>query len=340
MVKVNKYQGLADKLKSLRGNISVGDFAEKLGIKLATYYRYERGETPIKPGLLKLAEIISKEKTTKISDPEKPYDLHGGWKPRGLESLTGLDSRYKESFIQLLDIFSSSHESLKLATAANLKAFSDTVKQLDEAQVLLKNIDIKTSYFGPDRRSGEVAAILAHAPGHLVRAVLLSYYLGLRPGPGELFSLTWDDVNWDLLTITVRSAHKGGPQRRMVPIHKKLADQLTAWHRSDRKKRIRYIISYDGRPIMCIHRAWWAALKKAGITRRLRMYDLRHLFVTTALERGGDIHGVADVVGSKPDTIWKHYQHVTRALHRRTVALIPEMDPPAPAKTKRRKKGP
>ncbi len=184
----------------------------------------------------------------------------------------------------------------------------------------------------------ELAAIIKHAEPHLVRAIMLSYHLGLRPGPVELFSLAWSDVSWDSMTITVRSAHKGGPLRRMVPIHESLAKSLRDWEAADRKEKIPWIVHYYGRPIKCIHRAWWAALAKAKIRRRLRMYDLRHLFVTTALERGGDIHGVADVVGSKPDTIWRHYQHVTRQLHRQTVDLIPEMEPPAVARADRRRK--
>lgn len=186
--------------------------------------------------------------------------------------------------------------------------------------------------------SEELAAIIKHAEPHLVRAIMLSYHLGLRPGPVELFSLTWSDVSWDSMTITVRSAHKGGPLRRKVPIHDGLAKQLKSWQLQDRRKKIEWIVHYHGRPIRCIHRAWWSALSKAKIKRRLRMYDLRHLFVTTALERGGDIHGVADVVGSKPDTIWRHYQHVTRQLHRQTVDLIPPMEPPAAGVAEKRKK--
>ena len=88
---------------------------------------------------------------------------------------------------------------------------------------------------------------------------------------------------------------------------------------------MKYLIHYHGRPIKSIQTAWEGTLKRAEIRRRLRPYDLRHLFVTSALEAGADVKAVAEVVGSSPATIIKHYQHVARAVHHDTVAKIPEL---------------
>lgn len=190
----------------------------------------------------------------------------------------------------------------------------------------------------------ELGAILKHAAPHLVRAIMLSVYLGLRPGPVELLPLKWEDVDWEKLTITVRAAKKGGPQRRQVPIHELLEKMLRSWRAEDERaskrlqKKFPCIIHYHGQPVHSILHAWRLALAAAKIERRLRPYDLRHLFVTTALERGADIHALADVVGSKPETLWRHYQHVTRALHRQTIDLIPPMAPPISGKTRRKRK--
>ena len=49
-----------------------------------------------------------------------------------------------------------------------------------------------------------------------------------------------------------------------------------------------HIVNYYGRPIKSIKKSWKAALEKAKITRRIRPYDLRHHFVTRALENGAD----------------------------------------------------
>lgn len=173
----------------------------------------------------------------------------------------------------------------------------------------------------------ETAAILKNASPHLIRAIKLSYYIGLRPGAVELLSLNWLDVNWQSKTILVRSAHKGGPVRRHVPLeHDEFIAELKTWYESDDKSGP--IIHYQGKPIKSLRRTWRETLRRAGITRRIRPYDLRHNFITLALEDGADIKALAEVVGSRPETIMRFYQHVTKKLHRRTVAKIPSLDTP------------
>lgn len=174
--------------------------------------------------------------------------------------------------------------------------------------------------------AAELAALLAASPDHLRRIILLAYYLGLRPGPVECFRLRWEMVDWTSETILVPGAKKGGHDRRSVPIHPELIDHLRTWQAADNARGIPWIIHWGGRPPVRICTAWTAARAKAKITRRLRPYDLRHLFVTQALEAGGDLNALSDIVGSKPATLMRHYQHVSTALHRRTVELIP----PAP----------
>jgi len=173
----------------------------------------------------------------------------------------------------------------------------------------------------------ETARILAAAGDHLKRAILLSYYLGLRPGAVELLSLYWHHVDWENMTIMVSSAHKGGPERRQVPIHDDLAPAMRKWHIRDNNTQTGPIIHYRGGPILRIKTAWKGALKRAGITRRLRPYDLRHQFVTRALEKSADMKALSEIVGSRPETLMRHYQHVSTALHRKTVAKIPPLEP-------------
>jgi site-specific recombinase XerD len=66
------------------------------------------------------------------------------------------------------------------------------------------------------------------------------------------------------------------------------------------------------------------------------MYDFRHRFVTAALERGADMKALSEVVGSRPETLMRFYQHVTRDVHRQTVEKIPE--PPQPETTAQKTK--
>lgn len=170
----------------------------------------------------------------------------------------------------------------------------------------------------------EVQRILAKASPHLYRAIKLSFFTGLRPGAVELLSLTWQRVNFEAGTIRIISADKGGPRVRDVPIHPALVDELRKWHRKDGGRGP--IIHYHGHAVQKIWRAWAGTLERAGITRRLRPYDLRHYFVTRALGEGVDIKTVAEVVGSAPATLIKHYQHVARAQHVEAVGKMPDLE--------------
>jgi integrase len=174
----------------------------------------------------------------------------------------------------------------------------------------------------------EALRILDKARPHLKRAILLSWYLGLRPGAVELLSLCWDAVNWESRRLLVTSAHKGGPQAREVPIHPELYHQLKRWRTEDRKHGRRHIVHYYGRAVKSIGRAWRAAVKAAKIGRAIRPYDLRHHFVTKALEGGADLKSLSEVVGSSPATLLKFYQHVTSEQHQKTVALVPPLAKP------------
>lgn len=171
----------------------------------------------------------------------------------------------------------------------------------------------------------ETAAILAAAADHLKRAMMISYYTGLRPGAVELLRLTWSDVYWESETILIRSADKGGIKHRQIPIHPQLIQSLKEWWATD-KKGSGPIVHIDGDPIKSIKTAWKGALRRADITRRLRPYDMRHKFVTESLERGDDIKTLAEIVGSSPRTLMANYQHVSNAMRRKTIAGIPPLE--------------
>ena len=174
----------------------------------------------------------------------------------------------------------------------------------------------------------EIQAILKHSPEHLRRAIHIAYFTGMRPGRVELLSMTWQYVNFDAQTLEILSAHKGGPIRRTVDIHPEFLPILEGWYKQDREifeeKDIsdRLMVHWRKRPVGRILKSWKAALVKAGITRRLRPYDMRHHFVTRAIEGGADIKTVSEIVGSSPRTLMQTYQHVSNPLRKRTILAM------------------
>lgn len=181
----------------------------------------------------------------------------------------------------------------------------------------------------------EIEAILKVAVPHLRRAILLAYNSGLRPGREELLSLTWDAVDLINGTITVTSAVKGGLRERTVPLVPSFLGELGKWFDADMKAGRRYLVHYNGARVDSLKTAWKNAKKRARITRRMRLYDIRHAFATTLLARGGDLQTVSKILGHKSIAMTMNYQHVSEDLKRRTVSLLDVLGVSPPSETDR-----
>lgn len=172
----------------------------------------------------------------------------------------------------------------------------------------------------------EVNAILAHSPAHLVRALALSYYTCLRPGI-ELYSLPWTSLDCQSRSLLIISAKKSGRPSWLVPIHPIFYRTLLRWYHDDIDDGYpdeTTIVHFREQPVRSIKKAFASAKKKAGITRRLRPYDLRHAFASAILEGGGDLKSTSELLGhTRPDTTIRVYQHTSPAMHRAAVERLP-----------------
>ncbi|MDR0763021.1 MAG: tyrosine-type recombinase/integrase [Bacteroidales bacterium] len=125
----------------------------------------------------------------------------------------------------------------------------------------------------------ELNALLAVAVCHVQRIIILGLSLGARIGPSELFKLTWRDVDFDNAMVRIPNAQKNKKfdDARDVPIRKILLPLMHEWYEHDRTRNITHVITWGGRPVRSIGRAWHTAMRKAGIVRKIRPYDLRHV---------------------------------------------------------------
>ncbi|AGC50621.1 tyrosine-type recombinase/integrase [Lawsonia intracellularis] len=173
----------------------------------------------------------------------------------------------------------------------------------------------------------EITRLIAVSPPHLVRIIILGAAFGLRVGPSELFSLTWDKI--DLKSGVVRiSTSKKNPRFpwREVPIKDELKPFFSTWFEEDTKNGLSYVITYKGKPIRSIHSSWSKALKNAGITRRIRPYDLRHSFASELISSGVDVGTVAQLLNhSSPNMLFKYYQYVETKQKKRAIELLPSV---------------
>ncbi len=173
----------------------------------------------------------------------------------------------------------------------------------------------------------EFDSLMAAAPNHLQRVLLLSVSLGVRVGESELLTMRWADVDKKRGLIRVWSADKNPNKHyRDVPIRADLLDAIKQWEVEDAGLNPDVLVHYKGRPVKSIKTAWKTCKRNAGITRRLRPYDLRHAFATYALDGGADLKAVADNMGhSDPSMILKTYQHGKEASRRDAVESIPPL---------------
>lgn len=171
----------------------------------------------------------------------------------------------------------------------------------------------------------EANAILTHAAPHVQRVVILGLCTGARIGPSELFRLDWTDVDLENGMIRLPSAHKNhhAADGRDIPIRRALLPVLRVWKEHDGNRG--RVISWKGQPVRCIGKAWRNTLKRAGIGRRIRPYDLRHAYATYSLAGGADIKTVAELMGhADASMILKTYQHVQDAQKRAAVEAMPD----------------
>lgn len=169
----------------------------------------------------------------------------------------------------------------------------------------------------------EFDKIIQHAAPHCRRMILISYYTGLRPGREEAYGIRWEHIDLEAGTITIISAKKGGIPVRVVPIHQDLHSHLTQWQQEDHKEKYDgYVIHWNYRQISTsMKKAWSAAKKRAGITRPLRPYSLRHKSISDMLAAGADVGAVAELVGhADPQMTLKVYQETNTAIKQSAIA--------------------
>ncbi len=184
----------------------------------------------------------------------------------------------------------------------------------------------------------EIERMINHSSEHLKRAMLLSYFCGMRPGAVELLSIRYSQVNWSAGTLTVISAQKGGAAQREVPIHPALP--LRSWFEADGCREDAYIITWKGQPIKSLKTAFNAAKRRAGVSgRKIPLYSLRHAFVTTLLHLGVDIHTIANISGHDVRTMLKHYAHAMDDVRVSAIGKLPELIITAPPSAVVQKEG-
>ena len=175
----------------------------------------------------------------------------------------------------------------------------------------------------------EILRMLKAASPHIQRIIILGSKLGVRVGRSEMFRMRWDDVDFRTWIVRVRAANKNKAEPvREVPVMQSIRPILMTWYEQDMEEGMPFMVHYRGKQIVStIDEAWHNTLARAGITRRIRPYDLRHAFASDAIQAGADIGTVAKLMGHANVTMTlKYYQHVATAQKKQAVESLPKID--------------
>ncbi len=138
---------------------------------------------------------------------------------------------------------------------------------------------------------------------------LLSLHTGIRQG--ELFQLTWDDVDLDQKRITVQGVKSKNKQTRFVPLNKVALSTLKDWSRHPTRVEYPTDLVFPGKyggQLDNVRYAWRDLLKAAEI-KNFRWHDLRHTFASRLVMAGVELATVRELLGHSDYKMTLRYAH-------------------------------
>ena len=145
---------------------------------------------------------------------------------------------------------------------------------------------------------------------HLRPIVLLALNTGLRRG--ELFNLTWRDVDTDAKWLTVQGETAKSGQTRRIPLNVEALAIFSGWQTHSGKVRGEDPIfpGAGGAKLTRIDTAWSKLVKRANLN-DFRFHDLRHHFASRLVQSGIDLNTVRDLLGHADLEMVLRYAHLS-----------------------------
>ncbi len=157
----------------------------------------------------------------------------------------------------------------------------------------------------------EVEDVLDAAPSPKYRAAFMAVYgCGLRTT--ELVHLRPAQI--DAARGVLRVEQGKGRKDRPIKLPVILLEELRQCWRSYRPKSFVFEGRIPGQPISssAVQRAFRAACSKAGITKQVTLYSLRHAYATHLLESGENIRRIQALLGHRSLNTTAVYTHLAR----------------------------
>lgn len=153
---------------------------------------------------------------------------------------------------------------------------------------------------------------------HLKPLVLLSLNTGMRRG--EVFNLTWTDIDLQNKVLTVVGDGSKSGQTRHIPLNREALAVLKAW--KPKRATAGYVFpGKDGERLDNVKKAWGGLLELARIE-AFRWHDLRHTFASKLVMAGVPLNTVRELLGHADIAMTLRYAHLAPDSKAAAVELI------------------
>ena len=142
---------------------------------------------------------------------------------------------------------------------------------------------------------------------YLKPMVLVSLNTGMRQG--EVFELTWREIDLGRREITVDGAKAKSGQTRHIPLNDEALGILTDWKAQTADSAALVFPGKDGRPFDNVRKSWDAVLVAAEIE-DFRWHDMRHTFASKLVMAGVDLNTVRELLGHSDIKMTLRYAHL------------------------------
>lgn len=153
---------------------------------------------------------------------------------------------------------------------------------------------------------------------HLEPIVLLAMNTGMRRG--ELFGLTWADVNFHTRVATIRGAIAKSSKARHIPLNGEATEVLTRW-REQNPDTLYVFEGESGKALTDFKKSWLKVAEEAGLS-EFRFHDLRHHFASKLVMKGVDLNTVRELLGHADLKMTLRYAHLAPEHKAAAVNLI------------------
>lgn len=186
------------------------------------------------------------------------------------------------------------------------------------SQVTLPKLDNQKTEFLTEEELQRLQETLDTWPiRESVDFIRFALFSGLRRG--ELFKLTWDDVDFDRSTVTLRGT-KGG-KTTTVPINEEALEVL----RNLDIKSTFVFPGEDGQQRKDFKGPWLKIRQAAGLPQGFRFHGLRHHFASTLVSNGVDLYTVGKLLSHKNSSTTQRYAHLGDESLRKAMAKAGEL---------------